>query len=275
MSKINQKTQEDDRLVILGSVTCFSSYFSPFDYRNPTGILLQHKGHDYLIDCGEGVRRQLDELRIDYFGIENVFISHFHPDHFALENLVQAIEVRNYYSKEKKVLNVYGPKELEARFKMIWKSKHYETDFEDNLKKFININFIELEDGQRIRANDLEVEAYAVPHGKMPALSYRFNVGKNILSYSGDTPSSAGLEKSAKDADYLLCECNQKVGSTNPGHMNPYEVGETASKCRIKNVVLTHLSGANSDEEIISDVRRSGFRRNITVSKDLMTITFK
>lgn len=60
-----------------------------------------------LFDCGEGSQKQLMKSKVSFMGIDNVFITHFHGDHFlGLLGMVQSMSFNN----REKPLNIYGPK---------------------------------------------------------------------------------------------------------------------------------------------------------------------
>jgi len=91
-----------NKLTILGSGTCLSSFYKPFDFRHPAGYLLQYEGLNIFLDCSEGIRARLEQIKFDYFNIDYIFISHFHPDHFSLDTFLQSIYVRTKKTKEQK-----------------------------------------------------------------------------------------------------------------------------------------------------------------------------
>ena len=60
-----------------------------------------------LFDCGEGSQKQLMKSKISFMSIDNVFLTHFHGDHFlGLIGMVQSMSFNN----REKPLNVYGPR---------------------------------------------------------------------------------------------------------------------------------------------------------------------
>ena len=64
------------KLTVLGSGTCV-----PHKKRGSSGYLLGTDTGSALFDCGNGVVWKLEKIGVDYLGIDNVFITHFHPDH--------------------------------------------------------------------------------------------------------------------------------------------------------------------------------------------------
>src|SRR3989338_4215249 len=97
----------------LGSGIPLSSFYRKFDYRNPSGHILSVDNQKMLLDSGDGIRAKMEKGKIDYYSIGTIFISHFHPDHFALESLIQAYYLRAMRSQKIKQINVYGPQNIE------------------------------------------------------------------------------------------------------------------------------------------------------------------
>lgn len=82
----------DFRLVFLGTcahdfspklTTKFKDSFD-FDARRASGVLLNKK---ILIDCGPHCCNSLDIIHKKYSDITDVFFTHFHSDHFDIDNL--------------------------------------------------------------------------------------------------------------------------------------------------------------------------------------------
>lgn len=248
-------------LTILGSGTAVSSSY-------PSGYLLSHQNHHYLIDCGEGIKHRLDKAKVDYFEIEAVFLSHFHPDHFNIETLIQSMMVRNLKEKKEKTLIVYGPPETKARIESIWDAKHFNGAFKNNLSEFVKLDIREYEDQTPYDVNGMKVTPFFLSHGNMPAVALRFEFDNKVFTYSGDTGVNEVVGKAALKANLFLCECNMTPGTTNTGHLNPKEVGEISSKSNVEHVVLTHLPGVDPNEKLIESVKESGFKGTISVAYD-------
>lgn len=250
------------KLTILGSGTAVSSSY-------PAGYLLQHKKNNWVIDCGEGIRHRLARQGVDYFDVDTVFLSHFHPDHFNVETLIQSMQVRNFSEKKEKHLTIYGPPETAKRIKAIWDAKHFDGNFEDTLPNFVKLTILEYENGKTYKVGDAAMTPYFLDHGNMPAAALRFEIENKILVYSGDTGMNEEIKKTCAGADIFICECNQQPGTSKGGHLNPQEVGEIAKKGSVKQVVLTHMPGIDSDETLIDEVKKSGFTGAVRVGHDL------
>ena len=66
----------------------FKNKFDP-DARRASCVLVNG---NILIDCGPHCCNSLDIIGKDYSGITDIFITHFHPDHFDVENVKKIAE---------------------------------------------------------------------------------------------------------------------------------------------------------------------------------------
>lgn len=71
--------------------------------------VVQHHGHYFLVDCGEGTQMRLRQLSIPFSRINHIFISHLHGDHFfGLFGLLTSFNLLN----RKQALHIYTFTEL-------------------------------------------------------------------------------------------------------------------------------------------------------------------
>jgi ribonuclease BN (tRNA processing enzyme) len=115
---------------------------------------------------------------------------------------------------------------------------------------------------------------------RMKSYAYRFDTPYGAIVFTGDTGPSEALEKLAKGADVLVSEVEdlgaatsalrtgpeadrRPVGNANAlaehmqkEHLPVKSLGETASKARVKSVVLHHLLGQEPGEELAAGVKQ-------------------
>ena len=78
----------------------------PSRERNHPAIWLHYEEENMLWDCGEGTQRQILYAGINPMKIDNIFITHWHADHWA--GLIGFIQTMNFEGR-KKPLFIYGP----------------------------------------------------------------------------------------------------------------------------------------------------------------------
>jgi ribonuclease Z len=105
---IAQNACVDLDLVFLGT-----SGSVPTAQRAPSALLLRRGGERLLFDCGEGTQRQLLRSTIGLPELPEVFVSHFHADHYlGLPGMLKTFALRG----RELPLTVYGPRGLKDLF---------------------------------------------------------------------------------------------------------------------------------------------------------------
>lgn len=260
-----------NRLTILGSGTCVSSFYKPFDFRYPSGHLLQYNGKNILLDCSEGIRSRLAQLKFDYFDLDAICISHLHPDHFNVDSLLQSLAERAAKSKTKKTLTIIGPENMKEYIIKIWDFKHVAGHYEKKIPDLLDMRYYKWLDGQSIAINgDITVQSFKVFHGVMDAYTLRFMLGKTTMTYSGDTGECDGIVRAAQDADLFLCEAAFPVGNPEnlQGHLEPYTAGKIARDAQVKHLILVHYPGKDLPETMVAEVKRANFSGEVTIGQD-------
>lgn len=92
--------------------------------------VVEMRGKQFMIDCGEGTQMQLRRSRIRFTKLSAVFITHLHGDHcFGLIGMISTFGLLGRTAK----LDVYAPKELELmlqeQMRMFCHNFDYEVAF--------------------------------------------------------------------------------------------------------------------------------------------------
>jgi ribonuclease Z len=85
----------------------------PTAQRAPSALLVRRGGDRLLFDCGEGTQRQLLRSTVGLVELREVFVSHFHADHYlGLPGMLKTFALRG----REVPLTVYGPSGLKELF---------------------------------------------------------------------------------------------------------------------------------------------------------------
>jgi len=132
----------------------------PTAQRGPAALLVRRGSERLLFDCGEGTQRQLQRSAIGLPDLQEIFLTHFHADHFlGLPGMLKTFALRG---RDETPLTVYGPRGLRELFK--------------RLQPFLGrlpypLTAVELEAGETLERGDYAIEGFGVEHG-VQALGY-------------------------------------------------------------------------------------------------------
>src|SRR5512135_2309911 len=132
----------------------------PTAQRSPAALLVRRGSERLLFDCGEGTQRQLQRSAIGLPDLQEIFLTHFHADHFlGLPGMLKTFALRG---RDETPLAVYGPRGLRHLF--------------NRLRPFVGrlpypVTLVELEPGERQERGEYAIEPLAVEHG-VDALGY-------------------------------------------------------------------------------------------------------
>ena len=133
---------------------------APTAQRSPAAVLVRRGGERLLFDCGEGTQRQLQRSTVGLPDIEEIFLTHYHADHFlGLPGMLKTFALRG---RDETPLTVYGPRGLRELFKQ--------------LQPFLGrlpypMSLVELEPGETVPRSEYTIEPFAADHG-VAALGY-------------------------------------------------------------------------------------------------------
>src|SRR3989344_8838659 len=135
----------------------------PTATRNHTGIWLNYKDENLLIDCGEGTQRQFRKAKINPCKITRLLITHIHGDHvFGIPGLFRTLNLNGY----QKVLEIYGPYGIKKFIDDIFRT------FALTKTMKVKVNVHEVKD-KVFETPYFEVIATPLEHG-IPTLGYAF-----------------------------------------------------------------------------------------------------
>lgn len=270
------------KVVVIGSGVCASDLEGLPD-RIPPGVWVEWNGGHILFDLGEGVRFRLKDIGVRYPEIKHVAISHAHADHFTLPQFLQAVFCHGVFRGIKAdELNLYMPDTIVEQWPMIFKFYVPEApapdvhSYEDEYL-WPKLHFFRMSSVREAAIGNAVLKSERVYHGlgRCDAVAFRLEAEGKVFAYSGDTGDCEGIRKIAQGADLFICEASAQIGSLEfskkYGHLTPYEAGFVARECGIKQLVLTHYSGLDSEASMIEDCRKADFKGDLFIAQDFQT----
>lgn len=125
----------------------------PTAQRAPSALLLRRGGERLLFDCGEGTQRQLLRSAVGLIELREVFVSHFHADHYlGLPGMLKTFALRG----REMPLTVYGPrglKDLFSTLRRVFGKLTYPVDL------------VELRPRDVLTRGDYDLVTFPVAHG--------------------------------------------------------------------------------------------------------------
>jgi ribonuclease Z len=235
--------------------------------RNVSATVIKRGRESILFDCGEGTQRQIQHTNLSYMQIKNIFITHYHGDHFlGLPGLIQTMQLND----RKEPLNIYGTSNTHKIVESIINLGYFSPDF-----KIISH---ELESGDSLQFEGYTIKCMEVCHN-VPSLAYcleeenrpgKFNkkralelgvpegplfrklqYGKNIevnrrkitpdmvigksrpgrkITITGDTTPSAKLIEFAKKSDVLIHDATFDTSLAEKGNAYGHSTALQAAK---------------------------------------------
>ena len=251
-------------------------------------------GQVYVVDCGDGVARQMILAGLRLRDLGHVLITHHHSDHNAdFGALLQLAWISGLVTP----VDCWGPPPTQEMLQRYLQYQQYDialrTRDEGRIELAPLLNGHDIaNDGMVFEDDYVRVSAAKVPHPPLEiALAYRFDTPDRSIVISGDTSESDALVRLAKGADVLvhevmLAERVKEMLSALPNHemlarsvighhTTAEQVGRVAAKAGVKLLVLSHFVPAEDptvpDHEWLAPVRRH-FNGPVVVGRDLLEI---
>ena len=274
------------RLIILAS----GGGPRPRKNRGSTAHAVIVDGVLYVVDCGNGVARQLAEAGVPLPSLRHVFVTHHHSDHNAdYGNLL----LLSWASGLRTRVDAWGPPPLEKMTRLFFEMNAYDIDTriadEGRVPLVPLVHVHELTQAGAVMQDErVKVTAALVDHPPVvPAFAFRFDGPDRAIVFSGDTNKSDNLIRLATGADVLVHEtlwvpAVDRLVARVPNaatlkkhiidsHTAVEDVGRVAAAAGVKTLVLSHLVPAD-DPGITDDMwiaaARAHFKGEIVVARD-------
>ncbi len=278
------------RLILLGT----AGGPTPKPNRAAPAQVIVVNGVSYVIDCGNGVARQMVLAKLKLASIRNVFLTHHHSDHNADYGNLLLLAWATDLAKR---VDTYGPPPLAQMTRQFLALNDYDirTRMADEgrppLKDLIAVHEISA-GGVVMQDENVKVTAALVEHPPVePAFAYRFDCPDRSIVFSGDTLPSPNLVKLARGADVLVHEVMhlpslEQLIASEPNaktlrehliasHTTTEQVGRIATEAGVKTLVLSHFVPGGYPflkDEIWFDAVRPHFSGNLIIGRDLLEL---
>jgi len=249
----------------------------------------------YVVDCGDGVARQLVLANVPLPTVQHVFLTHQHSDHNAdYGNLIWLAWAAGLRTR----VDTWGPPPLKLMTDQFFKMNAYDikTRIADEgrvpLVPLVHVHELNRA-GVVLQNEHVTVTAALVRHPPVvPAFGYRFDTRDRAIVISGDTAPSDHLIALAHGADVLVHDAlydaaavdRLVAGVANAStlkasilshHTTAEDAGLVAQKAGVKTLVLSHFVPADDPaitDQMWIDAARTHFRGTVVVGQDLMEI---
>lgn len=287
---LQQKRKPRTRLILLGT----GGGPRPRVDRVASAQVILVDDFAYVIDCGDGVSRQLVAAGVPLTQLRHILVTHNHSDHnLDYGNLIYSAWVVGLDRR----IDTWGPPPLEKMTKLFLEMNAYDIDIriadERKLPLVPLVHAHEITKGETLfNENGVIVTCALVTHPLVePAFAYRFDTPDRSIVISGDTAPSDTLIQLAKGADVLVHEAMylpaiDRLVARTPNaprlkehilasHTTAEDAGRVAQAAGVKLLVLSHLVPA--DDRTITDemwvrAARTHFRGRIIVGRDLLEV---
>lgn len=278
------------RLILLGT----AGGPRPRATRAAPAQVIVSNGSAYVVDCGNGVARQLVIAGVPLRSIRHVLITHHHSDHNADYGTLLLL---GWASGLATPVDTWGPPPLvhitQAFFDMSATDIDARMRDEGRVDPRPLVRVHELRAGGRVFEDvNLKVTAAVVDHPPMtPAFAYRFDAPDRSIVISGDTRPVDALVALARGADVLVHEAMlatavEHIAADVPNasdlkrsilshHTTAEDAGRTAQEAGVGTLVLSHLVPAEDptiSDEMWTDAARRHFRGRVILGRDLLEI---
>lgn len=258
------------RLVILGS----ASVLATWEHDNTHMVFEGDDGKAILIDCGSNPIVRLQRAGIHYEQLEDLILTHFHPDHVhgVPILLMHMWLIGASTGKVRPPLRVHGLEHCLNRTEDMMMGFSW-----DEWPDFFPLAFYRVSERENmlvLDSDEFRITSSPTVH-YVPTIGLRVEVKSKglVVAYSCDTAPTDNIVRLAEGADILIHEAT----GTGPdravvkGHSGAAEAGEIATRAGAKRLVLIHYRvWDNYDTSAIIPNAESTFDGPVELAQDFM-----
>jgi ribonuclease BN (tRNA processing enzyme) len=236
-----------------------------------------------MIDAGGGTFTRFHESGAKVEDLEVLALSHFHPDHSSevpallwlrpTDMVVSGPTGSDMYpSVNEYVSGLFGATGV---FRAVTNGEGMET---------VTVDVTKSEEVEVFASESIRVRGLGVPHGIVPAVGYRVDIGDISIAFSSDqNGSDPAFARFAAGVDVLVAHAaiaEAATGFAADLHAKPSVWGQMATDAGVGTLMLSHLTGMaprNSDGEVPAfDERLANVRTTydgpLVIAEDLMCV---
>lgn len=264
------------------------------DGRASSGYLIWIDGRSrFLVDAGGGIFLRFGEAGARFEDLQHIAISHFHTDHST--DLVALLK-SGYFSNRTRKLSISGPAAggdypgTDDYLRRLLDQDHgayaYLNGYLDGSAGLVKLESIEVDpshtQASRVYQDPdagIEIFALGVPHGPVPALAYRIQIGQRSVVFAGDqNGSSEVFIDFARGTDVLVMHLPVPENISGVGrklHAPPSVIGKIAAETGTGKLVLSHFMARSleSREENLQQIR-TRYNGPLVSADDLDCVSF-
>lgn len=246
-------------IIILGS-----SNAVPRQGFENTHFAVEQSGRVVLVDCAGNPMIRLPEAGIAFEQIEDLVLTHFHPDHVSGAPLLL---MGMWLLGRTKRLHLHGLAYTLDRLESMLKLYDYE-----NWPDFYPLVWNRIPEQESVivvEDDELRVHASPVDH-LIPNIALRFESKRSgkTFAYSSDTGPADQVVQLAKGCDLLLHE----TSGESKGHSTAAQAGEIAARAGVPVLYLIHYPAQTEQFAQMLQEAHKTFPGKVELARDLMRI---
>ena len=237
--------------------------------KNCPGFLVTTKDVKILLDCGNGITRNLN-FPNDIQDL-TIIISHLHRDHYGdLFSLAYDSYVYHNLGILKNKIKVYIPIQTST-------NTQYDYELITNLGKENYLEILTYQQEDKIKIGKTQITFSSNPHS-IPSYSIKIQEQENSLVYSGDTGYIGNtIETFAKGTNLLICESTflRTQNKKQDYHLYAHEAAQIASKANVDKLLLTHFWPDIEKEEYLKEATPIFENTDIAIENKTLNLSKK
>lgn len=259
-----------------GNATVSQIYNTCFVLQTPSTLMLVDAGG------GNGILAQLRKVNVQISDIHHLFVTHAHTDHVL--GVIWVIRMVAQCKGYEGLLHVYGNdkvmKVIKTIIDMILAKKQLAKVAE-------RVVFHQLEDGERFKVGDMNLECFDIQSTKEKQFGFRAELPSSdesgkplVLACLGDEPYNEQNRRYIVGADWMMCEAfclyadRDMFKPYEKCHSTALDAGKLAEELGVKNLILYHTEEktlANRKENYTREAAEN-FKGRTFVPDDLEVI---